>query len=66
MHSTLLRNWNRYFKVINLASSTYDLGLKNSTQMGSGSGIVGRAVASDTGDPRFESNHRLYYLLPTA
>ena len=30
--------------------------------MGSGSGAVGRAVASKTRDPRFESSHRQYYL----
>ena len=28
------------------------------TYLGSGCGAVGRAVASDTRDPRFESSHR--------
>ena len=33
--------------------------------MGSGCGAVGRVVASNTRDPRFESSHRQYYLLST-
>ena len=32
---------------------------------GSGYGAVGRAVASNTRDPRFESSHRQYYILST-
>ena len=34
-----------------------------SFRFGSGCGSVGRVVASDTRDPRFESSHRLIYLL---
>ena len=32
---------------------------------GSGCGAVGRAIAFDTGDPQFKSNHRQLYLLST-
>ena len=32
--------------------------------VGSGCGTVGRAVASDARDPRFESSHRQFNLLP--
>ena len=32
--------------------------LKSSVQLGSGGGSVGRAVASDTTDPPFESQHQ--------
>ena len=31
--------------------------------LGSGCGAVGRAVASDTRDPRFECSHQNFYLL---
>ena len=30
--------------------------------MGSGGGSVGRAVATDTKDPRFKSQHRQFFL----
>ena len=33
------------------------------SELGSGCGAVGRAIASNTRDPQFESSHRLYYLL---
>ena len=32
--------------------------------LGSDCGAVGRSVASDTRDPRFDSSHQLFYLLP--
>ena len=35
----------------------------NNSHTGSGCGEVGRAVASSTRDPRFESSHRQIYLL---
>ena len=37
----------------------------NRYNMGSGCGAVGRVVASNTRDPRFESSQRQYYLLST-
>ena len=36
--------------------------LKRFLYQGSGGGSVGRAVASDTSDPRFESQHRQSYI----
>ena len=38
-------------------STTVLVGLKQVHCLGSGCGSVGRAVASDTRDPRFESSH---------
>ena len=38
----------------------------NRIYLGNGCGAVGRVVASDTRDPRFESSHWQYFLLSTA
>ena len=56
--------WHHVLKCTQLTILAFNLALfvdKNFVFMGSGCGSVGRAVASDTRGPQFESSHRQFF-----